>query len=112
LNEFAPKETTYSRLPYSKISILLRLKDYKHYFLLLMNNMRSVGERPLMTLERQIFLQAAGVSVVVGLAVTGIWMAERVDKFAVRRFFQSLGGGGGSEKGRKGRSKPGQASGG
>ena len=57
-----------------------------------------------MTLGRQTSLQAAGVSAVVGLAVTGIWMAERVDKFAVRRFFQSLSGGG-SEKGRKGRSK-------
>ena len=81
-----------------------------------MNGDLYVHKWPLMTLGRQIFLQAAGVSVVVGLAVTGIWMAERVDKFAVRRFFQSLGGGGG-EKGRKGRSKPqtkggGQASGG
>jgi hypothetical protein len=62
------------------------------------------------------FLQAAGVSAVVGLAVAGIWMAERVDKFAVRRFFQSLGGGS-SDKGKKSRSRQqpksgGQASGG
>ena len=44
------------------------------------------------------------MSAVVGLAVAGIWMAERIDKFAVLRFFQSLGGGG-SDKGKKGRSR-------